>query len=78
MCALQSTGVIRGPRALQVFGDVVEPPDAEFGCFAALYGPRGSRFEKQAILRTDIGLGRTGRGKPLPVLIPVSRSDVTQ
>ena len=64
--------------AVQVFADIVEPPDAEFGCFAALYGPRGTRFEKQAILRVDVGLGRTGRGKPLPVLIPVSRSDVSR
>ena len=56
----------------------MEPPDAEFGCFAALYGPRNTVFEKQAILRMDVGLGRTGRGKPLPVLIPVSRSDVTR
>lgn len=63
---------------VQVFNDVVEPPDAEFGCFAALYGPRRTRFEKEAILRADIGAGRTGRGKPLPALIPVSRSEVTR
>ena len=61
-----------------MFGDVVEPPDAEFGCFAALYGPRNTRFEKQAILRADIGLGRTGRGKSLPVFIPVFRSHVAR
>ena len=63
---------------MQVFNNVVEPPDTEFGCFAALYGPRRTRFEKEAILRADIGAGRTGRGKPLPALIPVSRSDVTR
>ncbi len=63
---------------MQVFTDVVEPPDAEFGCFAAVYGPRGTRFEREAILRADIGAGRTGRGKPLPVLIPMSRSDVAR
>lgn len=65
-------------RPVQAFADPVEPPDAEFGCFAAMYGPKGSGFEGQALLRADIGAGRTGRGKAMPIFIPVSRADVAR
>lgn len=50
----------------------------EFGCFTALYGPHGSAFEKQALLRVDVGAGRTGRGKAMPMIVPMSRSDVAR
>ncbi len=63
---------------LQVFNDPIRPPDVEFGCFAALYGPKGSAYEGQALLRVDIGAGRTGRGKAMPVVVPMSRADVAR
>lgn len=63
---------------LQVFNDPNHPPDVEFGCFAALYGPKGSAFEGQALLRVDIGAGRTGRGKAMPMVVPMSRADVAR
>ena len=62
----------------QAFEDIVDPPCAEFGCFAALYGPPGSGLEDQALLRVDIGAGRTGRGKAMPMLLPLPRADVAR
>lgn len=62
----------------QAFEDPVEPPSCEFGCFAAMYGPPGSGFEDQALLRVDIGAGRTGRGKAMPMLVPLPRADVAR
>ncbi|EIE24819.1 hypothetical protein COCSUDRAFT_36098 [Coccomyxa subellipsoidea C-169] len=62
----------------EVFHDPRRPPDVEFGCFAALYGPRGSAYEDQAVLRVDVGLGRTGRGKAMPIVVPMKRTDVAR
>jgi len=62
----------------QVFNDPHRPPDVEFGCFTALYGPRGNAFEDQALLRVDVGAGRTGRGKAMPMFVPMARSDVAR
>src|SRR5579875_2752129 len=62
----------------QAFGDPVEPPDAEFGCFAAIYGPLGSEHAAAALLRADIGAGRTGRGKAMPMYVSASRQDVAR
>ena len=62
----------------QAFGDPVEPPDAEFGCFAAIYGPPGSEHAAAALLRADIGAGRTGRGKAMPMYVGASRQDVAR
>lgn len=52
--------------------------DVEFGCFGALYGPAGSKFnlEALALLRVDIGSAGRGRGKSMPMLLPVTRADV--
>ncbi len=61
-----------------MFNDQNHPPDVEFGCFAALYGPKGSAFEGQALLRVDIGAGRTGRGKAMPMVVPMSCADVAR
>lgn len=61
-----------------MFNDPRRPPDVEFGCFAALYGPRGSAYEDQAVLRVDVGLGRTGRGKAMPIVVPMKRTDVAR
>ena len=52
---------------LQVFGDPEHPPDAEFGCCALVYGPDGSDFEGEALLRVDVGAARGGRARPLPL-----------
>jgi hypothetical protein len=38
------------------FFDAAHPPDLEFGCFAAVLGPRGSGFEGEALLRIDTGV----------------------
>ncbi|BDA49228.1 Lysine-specific histone demethylase 1 homolog 1 [Coccomyxa sp. Obi] len=62
----------------EVFNDPNHPPDVEFGCFAALYAPKESAFEGQALLRVDIGAGRTGRGKAMPMVVPMSRADVAR
>lgn len=63
---------------LQLFNDTSRPPDVEFGCFAALYGPKASAFEGQALLRVDVGAGRTGRGKAMPMVIPMTCIDVAR
>ena len=52
---------------LQVFGDPKHPPDAEFGCCALVYGPDGSEFEGEALLRVDVGAARGGRARSLPL-----------
>ena len=56
----------------------MEPPDAEFGCFAAIYGPAGGEHAAAALLRADIGAGRTGRGKAMPMYVSASRQDVAR
>ena len=53
---------------LQVFGDPRHPPDAEFGCCALVYGPDGSEYDGEALLRVDIGAARGGRARSLPLL----------
>ncbi|KAK9918934.1 hypothetical protein WJX75_008165 [Coccomyxa subellipsoidea] len=62
----------------ELFNDTSRPPDVEFGCFAALFGPKASAFEGQALLRVDIGAGRTGRGKAMPMVIPMTCIDVAR
>ena len=62
---------------MQLFASAGFVPDVEFGCFACVYGPKGSGLEEKALLRIDIGNAQQGGNrKSLPIFLAISRQDV--
>lgn len=54
---------------LQVFDSAASSLDAEFGCCALVYGPQDTEFEREALLRVDLGDARGVRAKSMPLFI---------
>lgn len=73
--AHEATGLARRLQAL--FDDEEHPPDVEFGCFSALFGPQGGAHEGDALLRLDLGDAAKGGARTnVPMYIPLSRATV--
>ncbi|KAK9804501.1 hypothetical protein WJX73_000258 [Symbiochloris irregularis] len=60
----------------QVFDNPSNPPDAEFGGCAVVYGPQGTDYSLDALLRVDLGAVKGSRGKQaMPLHLVVSAMD---
>ena len=62
----------------QVFKDPKNPPDKEFGCFAAIVGPLGTPLESSALLQVDVGAakGKAAAKSTPAVLVSIPVADL--
>ena len=63
---------------VQVFKDPSNPPDKEFGCFAAVFGPPGTEWQDKALLRIDVGSakGKAAAKSTPAVLVTIPIADL--
>ncbi|KAK9814743.1 hypothetical protein WJX72_010741 [[Myrmecia] bisecta] len=62
-------------QLVQVFVSKEFPCDAEFGCFALVYGPEGSEFSEEALVRLDIGDTQGRSRRAMPMFFTLARED---
>eukprot|EP00887_Chlorella_sp_A99_P000274 scaffold13.g274.t1 len=53
----------RAAKLEALFGDALRPPDLEFGCFAAVHAPSGSRHAGLSLMRVDLSARAAGAAR---------------